>query len=115
MEYWRAKEPLGKLHNLVVYTQRSPQQIARFRELSGGRNLVRDNATRWNSWYNMTKRGVELKHALGLFCMQFQEDLTDMLSPEDWKDLKSYRASYYVSTMLHSQLNLEGLLLSGFF
>lgn len=102
MEYWRAKGPLGKLHNLVVYIQCSPQRIACFRELSGGRNLVWDNAIQWNSWYNMIKRGVELKHTLGLFCMQFHEDLTDMLSPEDWKDLEklqSFLLCFYDATL----------------
>lgn len=49
MEQWRRKGALGKLHNVVVYIQRSPQRLAQFRELSGGRNLVRYNSTRWNS------------------------------------------------------------------
>jgi hypothetical protein len=50
---WRLKGALGKLHNTVVFIQRSPQRIAMFIELSGGKRLKRDNSTRWNSWAHM--------------------------------------------------------------
>lgn len=53
MENWRQKGPLGKLHNIVVHIQRSPQRVAAFLKLSSGKRLVRDNKTRWNSWYAM--------------------------------------------------------------
>jgi hypothetical protein len=88
MEQWRCRGPLGKLHNLVVYIQRSTQRIAQFQELSGGCNLSRDNSTRWNSWYTMIKTAIQLKTALGLFCLQSNEVQLDMLSADDWKDLK---------------------------
>jgi len=45
MQQWRQKGPLGKLHNIVVYIQRSTQRLANFRNLSSGRNLVQDNST----------------------------------------------------------------------
>ena len=45
MEQWRQKGPLGKLHNLVVYIQRSTQRITQFRALSDSHNLTRDNST----------------------------------------------------------------------
>ncbi|KID81519.1 transposase-like protein [Metarhizium guizhouense ARSEF 977] len=88
MEQWRRKGPLGKLHNIVVYIQRSPQRLANFRELSGGRNLVRDNSTRWNSWYAMIHTATKLKTAIKLFCHQYQENSDDLLSEKDWKDLQ---------------------------
>ncbi len=59
MENWRRKGPLGKLHNIVVYIQRSPQRIAAFLKLSSGKRLVRDNKTRWNSWYAMIDSAIQ--------------------------------------------------------
>jgi hypothetical protein len=88
MQQWRQKGPLGKLHNIVVYIQRSTQRRANFRELSGGRNLVRDNSTRWNSWYKMISTATKLKTAINLFCHQYQENNDDLLSEKDWQDLQ---------------------------
>lgn len=88
MQQWRQKGPLGKLHNIVVYIQRSTQRLANFRELSGGRNLVRDNSTRWNSSYSMINIATKLKTAINLFCHQYQENNDDLLSEKDWQDLQ---------------------------
>jgi hypothetical protein len=88
MQQWRQKGPLGKLHNIVVYIQRSTQRLANFRELSGGRNLARDNSTRWNSWYAMISTAIKLKTATNLFCHQYQENNDDLLSEKDWQDLQ---------------------------
>ena len=82
------KGTLGKLHNLVVYIQRSTQRITQFRALSNSHNLTRDNSTRWNSWYKMINTAIQLKSALSLFCLQFHEYQLDMLSANEWKDLK---------------------------
>ncbi|KFY19813.1 hypothetical protein V493_07824, partial [Pseudogymnoascus sp. VKM F-4281 (FW-2241)] len=49
MERWRKKGPLSKLHNIVVHIQQSTQRRVKFKQLSSGLSLVRDNATRWNS------------------------------------------------------------------
>ncbi|KAF1732502.1 putative AC transposase [Beauveria bassiana] len=87
-EQWRRRGALGKLHNIVVYIQRSPQRLAQFRELSGGRNLVRDNSTRWNSWYAMIRTAIKLKTATNLFCHQYQENSDDLLLERDWQDLQ---------------------------
>lgn len=88
MQQWRQNGPLGKLHNIVVYIQRSTQRLANFRELSGGRNLARDNSTRWNSWYAMISTAIKLKTATNLFCHQYQENNDDLLSEKDWQDLQ---------------------------
>ena len=71
MESWRQQGPLGKLHNIVVYIQRSTQRIQAFKELSGGRRLVRDNSTRWNSWFTMIRTAIEprIQLAINLFCI----------------------------------------------
>jgi hAT family C-terminal dimerisation region len=88
MKQWREKGPLGKLHNIVVHIQRSTLRLANFREISGGRNLVRDNSTRWNSWYMMISTATKLKTAITIFCHQYRENDEDLLSEKDWQDLQ---------------------------
>jgi hypothetical protein len=88
MELWRKKGPLGKLHNIVVYIQRSTQRMASFRELSQGRNLSRDNATRWNSWHRMLCTANKLRAAIDVYCAQYQENTADTLSAKDWRNLQ---------------------------
>lgn len=58
MDLWRQKGPLGKLHNIVVFIQRSPQREETFLQLSQGRRLIRDQQTRWNSWFAMIDRAI---------------------------------------------------------
>jgi hypothetical protein len=53
LEQWRRCGPLGRAHNICVHSCGSPQHIAEFKELSGGRLIRRDNDTRWNSWFTM--------------------------------------------------------------
>jgi hypothetical protein len=89
MNSWRKKGPLGKLHNLVVYIQRSPQRMASFSILSQGKRLARDNQTRWNSWYYMIHQALLLRPAIDVFCAQTGQDLTaDVLTNEDWVTLQ---------------------------
>lgn len=88
MQHWRMKGPLGKLHNIVVHIQRSAQRMATFRTLSQGRNLSRDNATRWNSWYQMLQTATTLRAAIDVYCAQYQENTADSLSAEDWRNLQ---------------------------
>ena len=60
---WRKKGPLGKVHNIVVFIQRSNQRIDAFKaclENPKHLGLIRDNDTRWNSWYNMLVRVLDL-------------------------------------------------------
>jgi hypothetical protein len=64
IEEWRKKGPLGKLHNFVVFIQRSTQRINKFLALSQNRHLARDNNTRWNSWYTMLKVALLLQEAI---------------------------------------------------
>ena len=56
---WRKFGPLGKLHNIVVYISMTPQRINTFLRLSDDLHLIRDNATRWNSWFLMLDRVLE--------------------------------------------------------
>jgi hypothetical protein len=88
MADWRQKGPLGKLHNIVVYIQRSPQRIASFRQLSSGLNLARDNSTRWNSWYKMLSVATKLQPAIDVFCATYKENEADWLTDIDWQNLR---------------------------
>lgn len=89
MNNWRKKGPLGKLHNIVVYIQRSPQRMASFLVLSQGKRLARDNKTRWNSWYHMIHQALLLRPAVDVYCAQTGQDLTaDLLTNEDWLTLQ---------------------------
>jgi hypothetical protein len=78
IEKWRKKGSLGRLHNIVVSIQRSTQRIERFKALSEGKVLIRDNSTRWNSWYKMTKKALTLREAIELYCLRYKENQQDL-------------------------------------
>lgn len=76
MKLWRAQGPIGKLHNIVHWVQRSGQRIAKLHKLQSIENtalgledgvtydVVMDNATRWNSSEAMMERGYQLRNPL---------------------------------------------------
>jgi hypothetical protein len=108
MESWRQQGPLGKLHNIVVYIQRSTQRIQAFKELSGGRRLVRDNSTRWNSWFMMIRTAIEprIQLAINLFCIKYQDTKNDLLSDDDWSQLQKIHA--FLKSFHEATLATEG-------
>ncbi|XP_044716004.1 transposase [Hirsutella rhossiliensis] len=73
---WRSRGPIGKLHNIVHWVERSGQRIERLHKLQSIENtalgledkttydVVMDNATRWNSSESMMERGYMLRNAL---------------------------------------------------
>jgi hypothetical protein len=102
LEEWRKTGPLGKLHNVCVKIHSSPQLLAKFKVLSKGRILPRDNCTRWGSWYKLIERGLALQGAV----IQFQElwlDSNDAekLQVEDWDTIQKVRTnSVNIVTMI---------------
>jgi hypothetical protein len=76
MRLWRAKGPVGKLHNIVHWVQRSGQRIDKLHKLQSIENtalgledrptydVITDNATRWNSSEAMMERGYQLRNPL---------------------------------------------------
>ena len=94
MESWRKRGPPGKLHNIVVYVQRSTQRIQVFKELSGGRRLVRDDSRCWNSWFMMIRTTTEprIQLAINLFCSKYLETTDDLQSDDDWSQLQKIHA-----------------------
>jgi hypothetical protein len=107
MQDWRKKGPLGKLHNIVVYIQRSPQRIASFEALTSGKRIPRDNQTRWNSWYTMIDCAISarMRPAIDVFCVQ--EGLeADALISSDWITLGHFHK--YLKFFYQATLATEG-------
>ncbi|KID80838.1 transposase-like protein [Metarhizium guizhouense ARSEF 977] len=91
---WRQKGPLGKLHNFVVFIQRSVQRSQKFLALSRNRKLARDNDTRWSSWHTMLQTALSLRDAIdGYFNKWMEADCAgDELSAEDWIILEKIKS-----------------------
>ena len=85
-ERWRSFGCYGKLHNIVVWVQQSPQRMERFRSLSN-LQLVRDNFTRWHSYYDMCLRALEVKEALITLIVEEIDLETEALTATDWEYL----------------------------
>ncbi|KPA35365.1 transposase [Fusarium langsethiae] len=76
VQLWRSKGPVGKLHNIIHWVQRSGQRIEKLHKLQSIENtalsledkttydVITDNATRWNSSEAMMERGYLLRNAL---------------------------------------------------
>jgi hypothetical protein len=97
LQTWRRKGPIGKLHNIIRYITHSAERQDAFINLQiaaadtlddaeGGFSnsrlqplyLVKDNVTRWNSWYDAAERAIHLRQYID----DFIED-----------ELSSYRAA----------------------
>lgn len=90
---WRQLGPLGKLHNIVVWVQRSPQRMQAFKKDSGGKAPKRDNNTRWNSWFEMLDWSLKPEIRLATEKVSFSEkDLyNDRLTDAEWAVLAKIR------------------------
>ena len=77
LQRWRKKGPIGKLHNIVHWINRSPQRVDRFKALqrkhiapvdnNGNKmvySLIKDVETRWNSFYYSAERACKLRTAI---------------------------------------------------
>ena len=107
LRHWRNKGALGKLHNVVVYIRVTPQRredfLAKARERAEGLGStlesrersdedvetkdplipIQDNDTRWNSWYSMIGRALDLRDAIDLFIKRHIEKKDSSLSKQD--------------------------------
>lgn len=93
LERWRSMGPLGKLHNIVVqYIRLTPQRKQKFKKLSGGLLLHRDQKTRYNSFYEMMNQVLErLKDAIIQFSTQEHDLEEDVLKSTEWLNLTHIR------------------------
>lgn len=131
LQSWRQKGPIGKLHNLIRYILHSSkrrdalQEIQRLQHESQSDShdappriydLIRDNLTRWNSWYDAAVRAIQLRTAIDEFmdqelsiynaakarylssCSQSRKPpkepslLKDVLDADDWSIIAEYVA-----------------------
>lgn len=108
-DLWRKRGPIGKLHNIVVYINRSPQRQQQFRSKQDAvasddnipkfyYQLIQDGGVRWNSSYNMIERALQVRNAVDLFTLHDQQAngpaglVDDRLTADDWQQLEEFRA-----------------------
>ncbi|OLL26463.1 putative AC transposase [Neolecta irregularis DAH-3] len=91
IEEWRQDGPLGKLHDFVIFIQRSVQRLGKFLLLSNNHRLTRDNSTRWNSWYTMLKTALHLQHAIEEYFEKWVDDecINFKISSDEWVTIKT--------------------------
>lgn len=132
---WRAKGPIVKLHNLIRYIAHSSNRRDVFLEVQWNQpdplqrrdkngviqppcELVRDNLTRWNSWFDAAVRALDLQASINDFVDLELDDyhaalarydrrvsqsqgssiklpkapqlLNDRLTPDDWHQIQQY-------------------------
>jgi len=90
-QQFRLLGPLGKLHNIVVYIQKSLQRVKAFLD-SAKRMVPLDNRTRWNSWHQMLDVAIQIPiaNAIDGFSKAHLETLRDdYLSPDEWRRLRT--------------------------
>ena len=96
LEVWRNKGPLGKLHNVIVYIKHTDQRIQVFNDIQRLEytsvhpddstaskkiySLIRDNKTRWNSFYDSIKRAVGLRNAIDEYIRRQRKEWDDAAS-----------------------------------
>lgn len=108
MDEWRKLGPLGKAHNIAVYSRLNPQRIKRFRELSGGLLIQRDNSTRWNSWADMLESLLwpEIKHIIDDYIDENPGLEEERLTKTDWKLLD--KVQKILEAFRHATKTTEG-------
>ena len=75
---------LGKLHNLATTFSRDPQKLQRFKAISNGFTLPRDNSTRWSSWHKLIQRAIKLQSSIERYYNSWDKDSLDHLTQNDW-------------------------------
>lgn len=123
--HWRAKGPIGKLHNIVKFIRSSPQRSEHFKriaqeeeyeeyrlceESTAELEVILNNETRWNSTYMMIERAIRKRTDIRafIFALEGEQDeakripAADILSNEDWRVLGEVNAilkPIYLQTM----------------
>ena len=75
---------LRKLYNLAVTLSRDPQKLQRFKAISNGLTLPRDNSTRWSSWHKLIQRAIKLQSCIDRYYNSWDKDSLDYLTQDDW-------------------------------
>jgi len=87
VQKFRLLGPLGKLHNILVYSRSTTALVKEFLELAE-RLIPLDNRTRWNSWYLCLDVALVCQAAIDMFTKNHWAKLQkDFITPEEWKKL----------------------------
>ncbi|KFA69566.1 hypothetical protein S40285_07964, partial [Stachybotrys chlorohalonatus IBT 40285] len=86
LKHWRAKGPIGKLHNIVKFIWASPQHTEAFKahareqeeakvyklaeESTAELKVIQNNSTRWNSTYMMIEHALLKQLELNSFIQE---------------------------------------------
>ena len=92
MRLWRRKGASGKAYNFTVQISRSPQRIYKWKKLSGGLLIPRDNETRWHSMNNIIRVLLvpRMRSAYDKWWQRHADELddADMLENDEWIQLE---------------------------
>ncbi|KAM6513179.1 hypothetical protein FALCPG4_18921 [Fusarium falciforme] len=135
LEHWRAKGPVGKLHNIVRFIRASPQRTEAFKahareqeeadiyklaeESTAELEVIQNNATRWNSTYMMIERALIKQSELNSFIQELgleadasrRVPTADILTSDDWKVLRE--ASHILEPIYNMTMRTQGWGTSG--
>ncbi|TKA63593.1 hypothetical protein B0A49_09385, partial [Cryomyces minteri] len=85
---WREIGPLGKIHNFAAFVRSSDALHQAFLTLAS-KTLGLDNDTRWNSWFRLLTKALELRSAINEFtAIHLSKLQDDALSFDDWRFLE---------------------------
>ncbi|KAJ0126493.1 hypothetical protein HZ326_30403 [Fusarium oxysporum f. sp. albedinis] len=135
LEHWRAKGPVGKLHNIVKFIRPSPQRTEAFKahakeqeevdtyklaeESTAELEVIQNSATRWNSTYMMIERALVKQSELNSFIQELglEADASkrvpkaDILTSDDWKVLRE--VSHVLEPVYNMTMRTQGWGTSG--
>ncbi|TVY73962.1 putative AC transposase [Fusarium oxysporum f. sp. cubense] len=135
LEHWRAKGPVGKLHNIVKFIRASPQRTETFKahareqeevdiyklaeESTAELEVIQNNATRWNSTYMMIERALVKQSELNSFIQELgleadaskRVPTADILTSDDWKVLRE--VSHILEPVYNMTMRTQGWGTSG--
>ncbi|KAI8402294.1 hypothetical protein FOFC_17601 [Fusarium oxysporum] len=126
LEHWRAKGPVGKLHNIVKFIRASPQRTEAFKayameqeeadiyklakESTAELEVIQNNATRWNSTYMMIERGLIKQSELNNFIQELGVDRPAYLDM-----IYRYQLCYLdISILIYIDIDITLCLLNGY-
>jgi len=88
MATWKKMGPWVNTHNISIYVLASPQWWQEFKQLGAQTIVHRDNATRWNTRYNMILNTLLNRAAVEVFCLPHSNEMEhDHMSRADWEQL----------------------------
>ncbi|KAG5764959.1 hypothetical protein H9Q72_006958 [Fusarium xylarioides] len=135
LEHWRAKGPVGRLHNIVKFIRASPQRTEAFKthareqeevgsyklaeESTAELEVMQNNATRWNSTYMMIERALVKQSELNSFIQELgleadaskRVPTADILTSDDWKVLRE--VSHILEPVYNITMRTQGWGTSG--